>query len=71
MNYGEFGGQYVSSQLKEKLNYIKKNFNELKKWNVIVIKNNMGKGIEIDLDKLSEFSGNERNLNFQKLSFEG
>ena len=31
MNYGEFGGQYVSSQLKEKLNYIKENFNELKK----------------------------------------
>ena len=31
MNYGEFGGQYVSPQLKEKLNFIKKSFNELKK----------------------------------------
>ena len=25
MNYGQFGGQYVSPELKEKLNYIKKN----------------------------------------------
>ena len=31
MNYGEFGGQYVSPELKEKLNYIKRNLNELKK----------------------------------------
>jgi len=31
MNYGEFGGQYVSQELKEKLNFIKKKFNELKK----------------------------------------
>ena len=31
MNYGQFGGQYVSPELKEKLNYIRKNFNELKK----------------------------------------
>ena len=31
MNYGEFGGQYVSLELKEKLNYIKKNFDKLKK----------------------------------------
>lgn len=31
MNYGEFGGQYVPQQLKEKLNLIKIKFNELKK----------------------------------------
>ena len=27
MNYGEFGGQYVSSELKEKLTEIEKEFN--------------------------------------------
>ena len=31
MNYGEFGGQYVPQQLKLKLNFINKKFNELKK----------------------------------------
>ena len=31
MNYGEFGGQYVPQQLKIKLNFINKKFNELKK----------------------------------------
>ena len=30
MNYGEFGGQYVSQKLKEKLNFINQKFNELK-----------------------------------------
>jgi len=31
MNYGKFGGQYVSQELKEKLNLISNKFNELKK----------------------------------------
>lgn len=31
MNYGQFGGQYVPQELKEKLNQISKKFNELKK----------------------------------------
>ena len=31
MNYGQFGGQYVPQQLKDKLNFINKKFNELKK----------------------------------------
>ena len=31
MNYGEFGGQYVPQELKEKLNSIKKEFDKLKK----------------------------------------
>ena len=31
MNYGKFGGQYVPQQLKIKLNFINKKFNELKK----------------------------------------
>ena len=30
MNYGEFGGQYVSQELKEKLEAIEKEFNEIK-----------------------------------------
>ena len=31
MNYGKFGGQYVSQELKGKLNFILEKFNELKK----------------------------------------
>ena len=31
MKYGNFGGQYVPEELKEVLNEIKDNFNELKK----------------------------------------
>ena len=30
MNYGEFGGQYVPQELKEKLNEIEKEFNKIK-----------------------------------------
>ena len=30
MNYGEFGGQYVPQELKEKLNEIEKNFYSVK-----------------------------------------
>ena len=33
MNYGEFGGQYVPQELKEKLNEIEKEFNKAKENN--------------------------------------
>ena len=75
MNYGEFGGQYVPQELKEKLNEIETEFlkakenEEFKKEYLYYLKQYVGRPTPLYYAKnLSEYIGRSKNI-FKKRGF--